>query len=171
MEIAKMKNFTKIPGYSNYLVSRDGRVKTTLYDGRFMKPGTDRNGYQRIYMYGDDGKRKGVYLHQIMAQVFLSNSKNKPHVNHIDNNPKNNKLENLEWCTPKENRNHAAKQGRLPSLQGATNGHSKYSNELVLALRRLYATGKYTQMQLAKRFNMPFPTIHVIVKRKQWRNI
>ena len=55
------------------------------------------------------GKRKRFYIHRLVAELYISNPDNKPYVNHIDGNPKNNRCENLEWCTPLENVEHASK--------------------------------------------------------------
>lgn len=52
---------------------------------------------------------KSRLVHRIVAETFISNPKNKPYVNHKDNNPKNNRLYNLEWCTQKENVEHYCK--------------------------------------------------------------
>ncbi len=166
----KMETSKKIPDYSRYRVTRDGRVKIEHYDKRWMTPVSDKLGYQRIYMIGDNGKRKGVYLHRILALVYLPNPENKPHINHIDNNPSNNCLTNLEWCTHKENMQHSAKQGRKPGLQGEDNGHHKYSAQLVKKIRKLYSKG-YTQMDIKREFGVPQPTVSVIVRKTQWRNI
>jgi hypothetical protein len=52
-------------------------------------------------------------VHRIVAQLFIPNPENKPCINHIDFNIKNNCFNNLEWCTPKENTHHSLKHGRL----------------------------------------------------------
>jgi len=59
-----------------------------------------------------DGKTKRFSLHRLVAIHFLGNPENKPQVNHIDNDPTNNQVTNLEWCTGKENMKHSAIQGR-----------------------------------------------------------
>lgn len=81
------------------MISNLGRV---IHNGKFLKA-TDRgNGYLTVYIEG-----KNRYLHRIVAQAFIPNPENKPQVNHIDGNTKNNYLENLEWVSCLENIKHA----------------------------------------------------------------
>lgn len=54
-----------------------------------------------------DGKRKAVRVHRLVAQAFIPNPDGKPQVNHIDGNPGNNAVANLEWATNSENMRHA----------------------------------------------------------------
>ena len=58
-----------------------------------------------------DGKRKSLKVHRLVAISFIPNPMNKPYINHIDGNPINNCVENLEWCTQHENVVHAYKIG------------------------------------------------------------
>ena len=57
-------------------------------------------------------KPKNLRVHRLVAKAFIPNPNNYPDVNHIDNDPTNNRVENLEWTTPKLNEQHKIKQGR-----------------------------------------------------------
>lgn len=60
-----------------------------------------------------DGEQKNYQVHRLVAEAFIPNPDNKPWINHLDSNSKNNIWTNLEWCTPKENSQHASKKGRF----------------------------------------------------------
>lgn len=157
----------RIPGYSNYSITPSGQIFSHNLRKIEMKQQADKAGYLRTSLIGDNLKRKGVYIHRAVATTYLPNPKNKPHVNHLDNNPSNNCVDNLEWCTPGENMAHSAKQGRRPRMMGEENGHAKWTLGYVNAVRNRFKEG-YTQMEISKMYNMPFSTVHVIVRRKQW---
>ena len=72
-----------------------------------------RNKKYGMVSYYDNGKQKRPYVHRLIAEAFIPNIDNKPQVNHIDGNPLNNKVENLEWVTAKENMQHAYKTGLM----------------------------------------------------------
>lgn len=93
-----------------YKVSNLGRVKSLNYRNT-GKPGIitpmHRNcdKYLRIAL-SKKGKKEYRYLHRIVAQSFIPNPLNFPEVNHIDTNPRNCNVKNLEWCTHEQNTNH-----------------------------------------------------------------
>jgi len=79
--------------------------------GKILKPDVGKHGYCRVRLsLGDNTKR--FLVHRLVAHHFIENSNDKPFVNHLDNNPQNNKVSNLEWCTASENMRHSRNQGR-----------------------------------------------------------
>ena len=77
------------------------KVRQTVY-----KLHNDRDGYK---MAGISGKN--IKVHRAVAESFLPNPENKPQVNHIDGDKSNNRVDNLEWVTQKENMAHAVRNG------------------------------------------------------------
>jgi hypothetical protein len=99
--------WAKIPEYPNYFISTFGRIKSVDPRWRFpriLKQKSNGTGYMQVQLTVN-GKHRTVYIHRLVADVFIPNSENKPHVDHIDTNRCNNYVGNLRWCTPKENRN------------------------------------------------------------------
>lgn len=89
----------------------DRHHKTKQITQRFIKSHPmsiqyNNRGYCFV-CYKENGVRKNILVHRLVAEAFIPNPQNKPEVNHIDGNPKNNNVINLEWVTPSENRKHA----------------------------------------------------------------
>jgi hypothetical protein len=101
-----------IPNYEGvYKVSSLGNITSFWYNRhKVLSPGIS-NGYEHVVLC-KDGLKKRFSIHRLVAEVFIPNPENKPHVNHLDENPSNNKVENLEWCTPKENCNYGTRTER-----------------------------------------------------------
>jgi hypothetical protein len=93
----------KIDGYENYEVSSFGNVKN-LKTGRILKP-YNRGGYYCVGLC-KNSKLLTFNIHRLVAKTFIPNPENKQQVNHKDKNSLNNNLENLEWCSNKENSIH-----------------------------------------------------------------
>lgn len=83
-----------------YMVSNIGRVysksKKTMIKTRYV------NGYESIGL-NKNGKRVDTFVHRLVAKAFIPNPDNLPIINHKDENPSNNRVDNLEWCTYKYN--------------------------------------------------------------------
>lgn len=104
-----------IEGYAGlYEVSDEGLVRSlprcgTVNTARHISPVMDKDGYQAVTL-----RNKGRHtfkLHRLVAKAFVPNPNNKPQVNHIDGNKRNNKASNLEWVTNSENILHAKQLG------------------------------------------------------------
>lgn len=116
-----------VPGYEGYYqVSNMGRVKSVgriVYDksgrtrklkGRILKPRTQRNGY-KLAVLSRDNKIENMLVHRLVATVFIGkHSQEMQYVNHKNFNRADNRAQNLEWCTQKENIQHARINGRFP---------------------------------------------------------
>lgn len=99
--------FKQIIGFENYSVNENGVVVNT-FTNHIKSPCYNNMGYLFVDLYKHN-KRRREYVHRLVANAFISNPQNKPYINHIDGNPNNNSVENLEWCTPLENVEHASK--------------------------------------------------------------
>jgi hypothetical protein len=101
-----------IENFSKYAVSTHGRIKNIKNNKIFTL--NQKNGYISKKIIGDDGNAKNFVLHRLIAMTFIPNPENKKEVNHKDKNIKNNRVDNLEWCTRSENILHANSTSPLP---------------------------------------------------------
>ncbi len=113
------KEWKEIKGYEGkYIISNYGeiislpRYKQNNSKLQYVEPkeikryANTKNGYVYVQLW-NNSSYKNIRLHKLVAQAFIPNPENKPQINHIDGNKQNNRIDNLEWCTCKENINHA----------------------------------------------------------------
>lgn len=157
-----------INGYEGlYEISNKGRVKSFNYwnGARYEKKERIINGweqkpnkegaYSRMKVHLTKNKRqRGFMIHRLVAESFIPNPDNKPHINHIDGNPLNNNIENLEWCTQAENIIHAYKKGLRKSYR-------LYKREIISD----YKNGM-SQREIAEKFNCAPISIRILLNEE-----
>lgn len=177
-----MEIWKDIPGYERYYqASNKGKIKslqrtitrkskrcTYPVKERILKQRITKTGYYIVFLYDNTGA-KNIKVHRLVALAFILNPEKKPQVNHINGIKTDNWLENLEWCTQKENTVHAVKIGTF-SRKGSKHPLSKLNEKNILCIRKLHEKGCSIK-SLSKRFKVSLSQINRIVNRKMWTHI
>lgn len=161
-----------IKGYEGkYQISSYGRVKTLkrryVPEDKITKLGVDKNsGYQYTALSEGGSVFKTHRIHQLVGNTFLMEdySKQGLQINHKDGNKSNNKLDNLELVTAKENLHHAFNTGL----------NKKYNNvilsfEKAEEIREKYAKGGVIMKTLGEEYGVHRGTIGAIINNKIWK--
>ena len=166
----QMKEIWKdIEGYADlYRISNYGNVYS-FGNSKNVKPSKmkgwiNKYGYRMVDLYKDK-KCKHHFVSRLVAQHFIDNSENKKQVNHIDGDKLNNRVNNLEWVTGQENKEHAVKLKLHPHNE--THGMAKLTNEDVKKIR----LSTLKNSEIAKLYNVTRNHIARIKKYKLWRNL
>lgn len=155
----------ELKGYSKYLISNFSRVKRKR-DNALIGTAYTSDFYHSIKLVNDEGKRKTIKLHRLVAETFIPNPENKPEVNHIDGNKDNNLKENLEWVTRGENQKHSYKNKlRKPA-------NINYDESLVVRVCELLEKG-LSVTEVIKEINGAMNSTQVgkIKRRDTWSSI
>ena len=172
-----------IIGYEGlYQVSNLGRVKSmnrVIYysDGRkfnyysqILKVNINKRNYNNniVHLY-KNGIRKAIPVHRLVATSFIVNNDNLPEVNHIDGNRNNNKVENLEWSSRKDNMKHAFDNGLINNI-GINHGNNIYAESQIIEVKKLLLL-KLPHKQIEEITGVKKGTIEQISRNKQWKHI
>lgn len=169
--------FKEIPEFPDYEVSTTGVVRSKSRRLRYvhavtneehfrMKEETILKQYTTIHGYffvqpRKNGKPKNKPIHRLVAETFIPNPKRLPFVNHKDGNKKNNDISNLEWCTPKDNVNHAFKIGI--NFQGSRVKASILNEKCAIAIKNMISEG-FSRSRIAGFFEVSIAVITYVSK-------
>jgi hypothetical protein len=139
MSIEQWKDIKGYEGF--YQVSNLGNVKN-IKRNTIRKLKEDNSGYLHCLLSAN-AVRKTFLVHRLVAAAFIDNPENKPFINHINANRSDNCVENLEWCTQKENINHSRKMGNQfhSTLKGEKHHNTQISDERVTLMRKARQLG------------------------------
>lgn len=161
-----------VKGFEDYyLVSPIGTVYS-IRRKRLLSPFQSlKDGYIQ-FEFNVNGTATKHLAHRLVAEAYIPNPNNFPCVNHKDGNKQNNEVSNLEWCTYKQNMEHASEHGLLKTI-GSKNPASKLTEEDVKYIKSVYKKGdlEYGSSALGRKFGVDHKAIWAIVNGVTWRNV
>ena len=151
-------------GYEEYYdISNCGDIYSKRTN-KLLKQFTNKKGYKTIGLF-DGGTIKTHYSHRLVLISFIGVNLKKPQVNHKNGFKHDNNIENLEWCTAKENIIHAVETG-LNNNNGERSSSCKLSDKDIIKIKKLCCKGFLSQAYIAKKFNVSQSLICKINKNK-----
>ena len=158
-----------------YEVSSLGKVKTArvlrhslrYLIGRHLTQILNETGYMRVCITVG-GKKRSMAVHSVVALGFIGPRPEGMNVNHKNGNKTDNRPENLEYTTPKQNTQHALRNGLL--AVGERQGSSKLTDDGVREIRRLHSLGE-SPTKTAKKFKVSKGCVEQVVYGTSWRHV
>lgn len=180
-----MKEIWKeIPSFEGYyMVSNFGNVKSMERKVAMNKKGDlalkkekilsqavcNKRGYCRVQLHKMN-KSKMRLVHRLVAITFIPNPHKKSEVNHINGIKNDNRVENLEWCTPKENMFHAQKMNLIKNiLKGEKTASNKLKEYQVLEIRNRVKNEKVSYKSIGLEYQVSGNTIRSICLGLKWK--
>lgn len=138
-----------VAGRPGYAVHPAGLVFSVRGSRPAMLRGTTAgNGYRAVMLAQPGGGYERIYIHRLIASVFLPADPDRPQVNHKDGNKQNNAVSNLEWCSCAENLTHARTTG-LITIDGLRAYNTRLTTDEVRRIRALRSAG-HTYVAIAR---------------------
>ncbi len=161
----QVSSLGRVKSLSRVVVKSNGRNNSVK--GRILKSYSCR-GYRYV-----DICKNGIYkkckIHRLVAEAFLPNPDNLPQVNHKDETLDNNKVENLEWCTPKYNINYGTAKERMRDSHIKQNGHKIAMYDFSGRLIKIYTCTKDVELDGLDRRAVDRVCKGIVYKHKGYR--
>ncbi len=139
IRIAITKSYKPIPGFSRYKISESGTI-IRAKDSVLIQSQINQEGYHNVKLVNDEGVRKTVRVHRMVAITYIPNPDSLPEVNHL-NGKDDNHYKSLEWSSPSNNVLHSYATGLRPRTKGADSARAKYSEDTIHQICKLIEDG------------------------------
>lgn len=158
----EVSSLGRVRSIDRLITYKDGRVGH--FCGRMISGGRGANGYMSVTL--DRGKR--ALIHRLVAEAFLRSPAPGEVVNHLNGDKRDNRVENLEWGTFSDNNRHARETGLL-NQHGENCNLTRYSEQIVAAVRRVHSQYRPSYRELALLFDISEMHAADIIKRRTRR--
>lgn len=154
---------------TDYSVSDQGRVASRKFGKwRVMKRRRNSEGYMHAGLCGGSGKQRNVKIHVLVAEAFLGPRPTPHHqINHKNGARGDNRVENLEWCTPKENVRHRFDVLGQIGRRGERNNTAKLTETYVREIRVRVLAGE-KRGSIAADYGIDQSSVSDIATGKSW---
>lgn len=151
--------------YPDYSVERNGEVYSHRRK-RYLKSRVHPRGYRHVSLWRD-GKEFNCLVHRLVAEAYLASDPTRTVVNHKNFDKTDNRVENLEWCTQKENVRHASAHGRFGKGGGRKPLITQSQAE---EIRKRYKDETITQTELGGQYGLGVAITNLIIHNKRYVN-
>jgi hypothetical protein len=181
--VREKETWKDVVGYEgSYQVSDKGRVRSLrrviirsngspqYIHGRIIKPCAHQSYGHLFVALKIRGRKRNFYVHRLVLEAFVGPRPEGMECRHFpDREPANNKLENLSWATRKVNFSDKLIHGT--DNRGEKCPTAKLTDQDVLKIRRLHASGRYTQIELSEFFGIERSSISRVVSGSRWGHL
>mgnify|MGYP000263778715 CR=1 FL=1 len=156
---------------TRYEVSDTGIVYSINKSGKekILKHFITYDGYHRVIIHLH-GVKYTKQVHRLVAMAFIPNPENKPQVNHINGNKDINTVENLEWNTPKENIEHAWRNG-LTQAYCEKHPNAIYTDSQIHDVCKEFVRNQLSMIEISKKIGVSYMAVAAIHAHLAWKRI
>lgn len=166
-----------VDGYEGrYKVARDGAIVSVRRNSgadtseRTVSPSISTSGYRFVTLHRSDGKRT-VLVHRAVAMAYIPGRPGADCINHKNGDKLDNRVENLEWVTPRENSQHAVRSGLIKAGEMCASSRLSETQAREILAHWQESPRRLTHRQLAAMYRVSRGCIDGVVSRRNWRHL